>query len=162
MYNDSKACWPTQHLLNIVKKWTVELKLFKEESIDFKKLSAHSFEIICRELLPTPLASIKDPNLGWAELGTQYGLKDKALTTHMPRISIATLAVKAGLTGEQLKKLGNWMAAASAEGYVRLRGKDLKGLQHQIIVGINSSSILFPTLFGGLIIIIVTNCLSQL
>ena len=68
MYNDSKARWPTQHLLNIVKKWTVELKLFKEEFIDFKKLSAHSFEIICRELLPTPLASIKDPNLGWAQI----------------------------------------------------------------------------------------------
>ena len=66
-------------------------------------------------------------------VGERMGLKDKALTTHVPRITIATFGANAGLTHEQLLKLGNWLSSVSAEGYVRMKGKDLKTLQQQII-----------------------------
>ena len=68
VHNDTTARWPTTHLLKNVKKWIVERNLFKEDFMDFKIQSPHSFEIVSKELLPTPLPTIKDPNLGWAQI----------------------------------------------------------------------------------------------
>lgn len=50
----------------------------------------------------------------------------------MPRISVTTLGAEAGLTEEQLRAMGNWVSNKSMEGYIRLKGKKLNGLQEAI------------------------------
>ena len=73
-------------------------------------------------------------------IGLQCGLDDKALTTHVPRISAATLAAEAGLTEEQIRAMGNWVNSKSMRGYIRVQGNKLKSLQKKIAKHVDGSS----------------------
>ena len=105
IYNDKSARWPSKHIENIVKKWIQELKisdhkLFEQDFISFKKIAPHTFEIVSRELLATPLAPIRDLNLGWAQLFRAPSWNTSSFTftvpNHITNLVLLALAEECG------------------------------------------------------------------
>jgi len=65
-------------------------------------------------------------------VGVELGLGEGALTPHVARITAATIASRAGLSMEELKRIGNWVSSESTSHYVRLTGKDTMKVQSKI------------------------------
>lgn len=68
-----------------------------------------------------------------SKLGEKLGKQANALTPHVPRITLTTLAARADISMESLKRLGNWTTLSTPETYIRFTCQDIGKTQQKVL-----------------------------